>query len=84
MDKDKIVRGVSSIYRNFFRNKETKKDDFLAYKTLIYQKIYESVTAANAKTPEMAYATMNVLVGLKKGLDMIHEQFELSKIEKVI
>ena len=83
MNKDIVMRGVSNIYRDFFRTKD-KKNDYLAYKTLIYQKIFESVTSANAKTPEMAFATMNILIGLKKGFDMIQEQYEMSKVEKII
>jgi hypothetical protein len=88
MEKNKIMSGVSNLYTHFFRDKTRAKESYAAYKALIMKEIYELSSKSNVhninklKDPNEALYWAGVMFGLKRGVELIEEQYFLSKAKQ--
>jgi len=84
MDKNKIMQGVSNLYKTFFRDKNTRLSDWIAFKSMIYDYIVKTTNAANGADKELANNTYHIHMGMLKALSMVEEQYRLSKKDTII
>lgn len=82
MEPKQRMQGISNLFSHWFNFKETKKDSYLAFKALHYNRIYDLITPKNCETPEIAFKTMNQLLGQKVLFMQIKAQYELSCTQK--
>jgi len=84
MDKNKIMQGVSNLYRTFLGDKTTRLSDWIAFKSMIYEYIIQTTNAANGADKELANNTYHIHMGMLKVLNMVEEQYHLSKKDTII
>lgn len=78
MDNLQLTERISNIFTNFFRGRSACQD-YLAYKTMVYQQIYDMVSPRTCSTPEDALKITHEIIGLKLGLEQIKHQNKLAQ-----
>jgi len=78
MEPKQIMQGIANLFSHWFNFKETRKDSYLSFKALHFNRIYDLITPKNCETPETAFRTMNQLLGQKTLFLQIKAQYELA------